>query len=47
MISYASAKKYCKDPIYEIENFREAEADTTTVWDLHHRDEIDKSMKKS
>lgn len=40
MISYRSIKKYCKEDPSKIENYDKAIADTTQVWDCHHRLEI-------
>lgn len=40
MIDKYAAKKYCKEDISKIENYDKAIADTTQVWDLHHRTEI-------
>lgn len=34
------AKSYCKDDISLIENYDKAIADTTQIWECHHRDEI-------
>lgn len=31
---------YCADPIENIENYEQARSDTETVWDCHHRLEI-------
>lgn len=39
MISETQATKYCKDDISLIENYDKAIADTTQVWDCHHRRE--------
>ena len=40
MISEYQAKKYCKEELSKIENYDKAIADTTQIWDLHHRTEI-------
>ena len=40
MISEFHAHKFCKDDISKIENYEKAIADTSHIWDLHHRDEI-------
>ena len=40
MINERNAKKLCKEDISKIENYDKAIADTTQVWDLHHRTEI-------
>ena len=40
MINEKKARKYCKEDISKIENYEKAIADTTQVWDLHHRTEI-------
>lgn len=40
MINEHNAKKFCKEDISKIENYDKAIADTTQVWDLHHRTEI-------
>lgn len=39
MITEKYAKSYCKDDISLIENYDKAIADTTQVWDCHHRRE--------
>lgn len=38
-------KKYCKEPLENIENYQLALNDTKTVWHCHHKDEID--LKKT
>ena len=40
MIDEYRAKRYCKDDISKIENYDKAIADSTQVWDCHHRTEI-------
>ena len=40
MISEYQAKKYCKEELSKIENYDKAIADTSQIWDLHHRTEI-------
>lgn len=40
MISEKKVKKYCKDSISKIENYEQAMADTSQVWDCHHRLEL-------
>ncbi len=40
MINTKQAKKYCREPIENIENYKEAISDTTKTWEIHHRDEI-------
>ena len=40
MINKYSAKKYCKEDISLIENYDKAIADTTKMWECHHRNEI-------
>lgn len=37
MISERNVKMFCCDDISNIENYDKAVADTTQVWDLHHR----------
>lgn len=44
MINYKLAKKYCSEDISLIENYEQAALDTTQVWDIHHRKEIDLKM---
>ena len=39
MINLKNVKKFCKDDISLIENYDKAIADTTKVWDCHHRRE--------
>ena len=39
MINLKNVKKFCKDDISLIENYDKAIADTTQVWDCHHRRE--------
>ena len=45
MINKRYAKSYCKDDISLIENYDKAIADTTQVWDIHHRRETIFSRK--
>ena len=40
MINEKFARKYCRDDLSKIENYEKAIADTTQVWDLHHRLEL-------
>lgn len=40
MISNRSVKKYCKEDPSLIENYDKAIADTTQIWECHHRLEI-------
>ena len=40
MICEETAKKYCSEDISLIENYALAIADTTQIWDCHHRAEI-------
>lgn len=40
MINEYSAKRYCKEDLSKIENYDKAIADTSHIWDLHHRTEI-------
>ena len=40
MINESRVKKYCKEDLSKIENYDKAVADTTQIWDLHHRTEI-------
>ena len=40
MINERNAKGYCCEDIRNIENYDKAIADTTQVWDCHHRGEI-------
>ena len=40
MINESRVKKYCKEEPSKIENYDKAVADTTQIWDLHHRTEI-------
>lgn len=44
MINYKLAKKYCSEDISLIENYEQAALDTTQVWNIHHRKEIDLKM---
>ena len=41
MIKEDNAKKYCCEDISLIENYQEAIADQTRMWDIHHRRECD------
>lgn len=34
------ARRFCCEPLENVENYHEAVSDPTTVWTLHHRDEI-------
>ena len=40
MINEKKAKRYCKEDLSKIKNYDKAIADTTQVWDCHHRTEI-------
>ena len=40
MISVSKVARYCKDDISKIENYEAAIADTTQIWDCHHRLEL-------
>ena len=40
MINEQKAKQYCKEDISRIPNYEQAIANTTQVWDLHHRLEL-------
>ena len=40
MINENQAHRYCRDELSKIENYDLAIADTTQVWDLHHRLEL-------
>ena len=41
MINAYKAKSYCSEDIALIENYHEAIADQTKMWDVHHRRECD------
>ena len=41
MINENNAKRFCSEDISLIENYHEAIADQTKVWDIHHRRECD------
>ena len=41
MINERNAKRYCSDDISLIENYNEAIADQTKMWEIHHRRECD------
>ena len=41
MINTYMAKSYCSEDIALIENYHEAIADQTKMWDIHHRRECD------
>ena len=41
MINAKFAKRYCCEDISLIENYQEAIADQTRMWDIHHRRECD------
>ena len=43
MINKHKAKHYCSDEIYLIENYQQAIADQTKMWDIHHRRECDEN----
>ena len=45
MIYLKNVKKFCRDDISLIENYDKAIADTTRVWDCHHRRETVLSRK--
>ena len=40
MINEYQAKRYCKEDLSKIENYDKAIADTSQIWDCHHRTEI-------
>lgn len=40
MISESKARKYCSEPLEQIENYDKAVADKEHQWDCHHRGEI-------
>ena len=44
MINIQNANKFCCEDISLIENYDKAIADTTQVWDCHHRLESDKNL---
>lgn len=44
MINSNSVKRYCCENISLIENYYKAIADTTQVWETHHRLETDKNL---
>lgn len=37
MICIETVKKYCNGDVFKIENYKEAMADNSQTWDLHHR----------
>ena len=41
MISERSARRVCSDDVSLIENYHQAIADQTKMWDIHHRRECD------
>ena len=43
MINANQAKKYCSDDISLIENYQQAIADQTRMWEIHHRRECDEN----
>ena len=43
MINAKFAKRYCSEDISLIENYQEAIADQTRMWDIHHRRECDEN----
>ena len=43
MISEFYAKRYCSEDVSLIENYHEAIADQTKMWDIHHRRECDEN----
>ena len=45
MINFRYAKSYCNEDISLIENYDTAIADSTQMWDCHHRKEITTSRK--
>ena len=46
MISFKMVKRYCKDDISLIENFKKAISDSNQMWDCHHRREIETPRKE-
>ena len=45
MINEKHAKRYCSEDISLIENYHQAIADQTRMWDVHHRRECDENGK--
>lgn len=45
MINEKYAKSYCSEDIALIENYQQAIADQTKMWDIHHRRECDENGK--
>ena len=43
MINENNAKRYCSEDIALIENYHQAIADQTKMWDIHHRRESDEN----
>ena len=43
MLNEKYAKRYCSEDIALIENYKEAIADQTKMWDIHHRRECDEN----
>lgn len=43
MINAKMAKRYCSEDISLIENYHQAIADKTKMWDIHHRRECDEN----
>lgn len=43
MINTNKAKSYCSEDISLIENYQQAIADQTKMWDIHHRRECDEN----
>ena len=46
MINEYQSKRFCSEPIENIENYENAISDTTQTWHLHHRKEIDLGYSK-
>ena len=45
MINENNAKSYCSEEISLIENYQQAIADQTKMWEIHHRRECDENGK--
>ena len=43
MINEKLAKRYCSEDVSLIENYQQAIADQTKMWDIHHRQECDEN----
>lgn len=47
MVKLSRIELFCEGDFTKIENFREAMDDTSQIWEIHHRKEIDENLSRS